>query len=231
MARSTADTELAEAPRSNDARRTAIALAAFLLLALSAPVVAIGSEEGDVAAFVIGLRGEVEVFVAPPAKPGQSPGREWVRAEVGHVLRLQDRVRTRRGRVRIEFTDNWKGDLDSHPSIFILGDDTELAIEEFDIDYELGGNSRVVLDQIRGWLQSFIRGHGGQSGFSIRAGVAVIGVRGTELTTTYQPEGEVVHVEVVEGEVVLTGPGGSRLIRAGESATMVDGALPAGPPS
>ena len=80
-----------------------------------------------------------------------------------------------------------------------------------------------MLELIKGFIKVVLEGYGGQEGFSLKAGISVIGLRGTELTVTYDPEHDRVEVEVHEGEVVLTGPGGSKLIKAGQRAIMING--------
>ncbi|MGP0594630.1 FecR family protein [Nitrospira sp. T9] len=195
---------------------------------------ALGNAPGDIAAYLVGLRGKVDVFVKKieideDGKRKETGVRQWIPARKGYALHLDARVRTGRGRVALEFTDRDEA-YDLGPSVFNLGDNTEVEISDFHVNWDRFERDGC-LDLIRGKIEGFIKGWGGQSGFCVRCGVAVIGVRGTEFTVDYDPSLEIVTVQVTEGEVVLTGPGGSRLIKTGENATMIGGAFPAKPPT
>lgn len=192
---------------------------------------ALGTAPGDIAAYIVGLRGEVEVNVVQRSEDGRSLGRKWIPAKRGYALRLKDSIRTGRGRVRFQFTDR-NEPANSGPSIFNLGDNTEVHLADYSVKFDHGyTEGQALLDLIRGTIRNFIKGWGSDSGFSVRAGVAVCGVRGTDFTVFYEPHEEAVEVQVHEGKVVLTGPGGSRLIKTGQRALMVNGAFPEKPPT
>ena len=208
---------------------TVIALSLLMFL-LPARAAALGSAHGEIAAIIVELSGDVDIFVVQKLTP-RTLGRKWIPAEKGNPLHLMDRIRTRQGRVRIEFTDRDEA-RDIGPTIVNILDNSEVGIDDYNIDYEDPSNSGGLLNLLRGTIRNFLRGWGNGSGFSVRASGAVCSLRGTgEFEIRHDPEGQTVNVKVNSGEVVLTGPGGSRLIRAGENATMIRGALLEKPPA
>jgi hypothetical protein len=229
------------------ARETLKVFFVFCLLSLPAnghagmPLqLAWGTAPGNIVAYVVGLQGEVEILypVVPKSERDPEWGNKWgwVKVEtnmIGRVsLTLRQSIRTHKGaRVRIRFTDTvLKPPPPSGPSVFNLGENTEVAMTQFKgapDQYKRKG----VIDLIRGTIKAFIRGWGQNSDFSVRAGVAVCGIRGTDLTLHYDPGSGLLHVEVQEGKVVITSPYGSRIVpdRNSNSAAFIHGKFQGGP--
>ncbi len=195
------------------------------------PVGGLGSAPGDIAAKIIHLSGEVEIFVVQRSESGRSLGRKWIPAKAGDALHLKDHIRTRQGRARIEFTDGDEAKGFDPTTTHIL-ENTEARLWDFSINYENRSHSFLVIDLLRGAIRNFLQGWGENSGFSVRAGVAVCSLRGIgEFEIHYDPSQEMVKVTAHKGQVVLTGPGGSRLMKAGEGVLMIGGAFPENPPT
>ena len=209
----------------------AAAVSAVLLWGPISPpsAMALGTAPGDIVAHVVGIIGEVELYQEHLSEEGKSLGRKWVKATKGRAIFLKDYVRTGKGRVRIQFTDR-DDQANSGPSVFNVGEDSEIALESFDVKFELKRRTGVI-ELIKGAIRGFIKGWSLESGLSVRAGVAVCGIRGTELTLEYDPAVERFTTTVHEGSVVVAGPGGSWIVDAGKSLELVAGRLPGAPPS
>ncbi len=205
--------------------------AVIALLGFSFPdaSLAIGSAPGDVAAYITEVRGDAEIFVTQRSESGRSLGRRWIKASVGFALLLKDRIRTGNGEIIFEFTDHDESCADCPgPSRFELGPNSEVGLDEYEVDFENPGNSSGLLNLIRGAIRNYIKGWGGSS-FSVRASGLVARLGDGEYHLEYEPETDRMHLYVRRGEAVLTGPGGSRIVKEGQSATMIRGHLQSKP--
>ena len=185
---------------------------------------ALGNAPGNICARIAGLIGDVEVHTQRVSETGRSLGRAWTNAKDVQELLLHDRIRTRKGRIRIEFADEFtiRGKT-SGPSVFNIGEYSEIALTEFNVDIVRLKERNSVIDLIRGTIRNFFKGFGAEAGYTVRAGVALCGTRGTEFTMTHDPEAGYVNVSVAEGQVNLSSPEDARVVKAGQSAAMVHG--------
>jgi hypothetical protein len=79
--------------------RVTLFLSMVLMLAVPSQAgpplqLALGTEPGDVAAYVVGWMGRVEAFQEVVDSQGRPLGRKWVPVEVGLALKIQDQLKT-----------------------------------------------------------------------------------------------------------------------------------------
>ncbi len=159
--------------RTVGSRSRWIALLVFLTGIAADPAGAIGTAPGEIAAYVQGLLGPVQVL-----RRGQT--QKWDPLAVGMAVEVGDTVRTGgTGRVRLEFTDRDEA-ANAGPSVMNLAPDSELVVERFSVKLDDPTKSEGVFDLIKGKIRSFMKGWGSSSSVNVRAGVAVCGIRGSE---------------------------------------------------
>ena len=223
-------------------RRIAFPLLGIALLTPTAA--ALGTAPGQICARIAGLLGDVEVYQisdpetrralsSGPASQGTDAAsldtrseRAWVKAEHGQDLLLGDHIRTRKGRVRIELTDGVEGEDGrvGGPSAFSLGKHTETALKEFSVAFDNPLERKSLIDLVRGTIDAYIKqDYDRIQRFVTGAGISMAVIRGTEFTMTHDPEAGNVNLSVAEGQVVLSSPEDARLVKAGQSAAMVNG--------
>ncbi len=192
------------------------ALTLALLLTPAVPVGGIGTAPGDIAAFLVDMEGDVEAYQDQFSPSGRLLGKAWVALDIDDPLYIHDTLRAPpRGRAVIRFADRIEA-IDAGPTIIHVGPDTMVKIASFEIDYDAARDqhrAKGLFDVIRGSIRSFIKGWGQRSTYSVRAGVAVCGLRGADATFDYRPEQEKLTVTVHEGAVVVAGPAGSKMRR------------------
>jgi hypothetical protein len=131
----------------------------------------------------------------------------------GAELSEGDSVSTgRESRLKIAFEDG---------SVLQLGAETTLTIALF--AGPRGGRS-VLLDAPRGVFRAIVDKLSPSARFEIRANTAVASVRGTDFMAEAKEDGAAVFV--VEGVVVVAGPGGYVTLREGEGTDVPAGAAP-----
>ena len=186
---------------------------------------ALGNAPGNICARIVGFVGDVEVNTVRFSETGRSLERAWTNAKdiPNQELLLHDRIRTRKGRIRIEFADEMTVDgRTSGPSVFNIGEYSEIALTEFNVDIVRPKERNSVIDLIRGAIRNFM-GHGS---YTVRAASVACAIRGgaaTNFTMTHDPEEGYVNVSVAEGQVNLSSPEDARVVKAGQSAAMVHG--------
>lgn len=176
-------------------------LFAILLILLGPAAV----EAAEPVARVTALAGSA--VVAPPG---------GVRArtlEPGAVLNEGDSVSTGRdSRLKLAFEDG---------SVLQLGAETTLTITLFAGTRE---NRSVLLDAPRGVFRAIVEKLSTGARFEVRGNTAVASVRGTDFMAEIKDGA--VGVFVVEGVVVVAGPGGFVALRDGEGTDVPPGAAP-----
>jgi hypothetical protein len=173
-----------------------------VLLALLWPA---GAEAAEPVARVVALAG---------AAVATAPGADRARTLApGAVLNEGDSVSTgRESRLRIAFDDG---------SVLQLGEETTLTIALFAGPRD---SRSVLLDAPRGVFRAIVDKLSPGGRFEIRANTAVASVRGTDFMAEAKDEGAAVFV--IEGVVVVAGPGGYVTLREGEGADVPAGAAP-----
>jgi hypothetical protein len=173
-----------------------------LLLVLLWPA---GAEAAEPVARVVALAG---------AAVATAPGADRARTLApGAVLNEGDSVSTgRESRLRIAFDDG---------SVLQLGAETTLTIALFAGPRD---SRSVLLDAPRGVFRAIVDKLSPGGRFEIRANTAVASVRGTDFMAEAKDEGAAVFV--VEGVVVVAGPGGFVTLREGEGTDVPTGAAP-----
>ena len=148
-----------------------------------------------------------EAVVAPP---GAAPARKLA---AGAPLRQGDSVSTgRQSRLKIVLEDG---------SVLQLGAETTLTVTLFAGPRE---SRSVLLDAPRGVLRALVEALSPGARFEIRANTAVASVRGTDFMMEMK-EGAAA-VVVLEGAVVVAGPGGFVALAPGEGTDVPLGAPP-----
>lgn len=148
-----------------------------------------------------------EAVVAPP---GAAPARKLA---VGAPLRQGDSVSTgRQSRLKIVFEDG---------SVLQLGAETTLTVTLFAGPRE---SRSVLLDAPRGVLRALVEALSPGSRFEIRANTAVASVRGTDFMMEMK-EGAAA-VVVLQGAVVVAGPGAFVALQPGEGTDVPLGSPP-----
>jgi hypothetical protein len=175
-------------------------LAALLVLLWPA-----GAQAADPVAHVVALAGAAVVTA-----PGAARARTLV---PGAELHEGDSVSTgRESRLKIAFEDG---------SVLQLGAETTLTIALFAGPRD---SRSVLLDAPRGVFRAIVDKLSPGARFEIRANTAVASVRGTDFMGEAKDDGAAVFV--VEGVVVVAGPGGFVTLRDGEGTDVPVGAAP-----
>jgi hypothetical protein len=164
-----------------------------------------GAEAAEPVARVVALAGQ-----AVAAPPGAGRARTLA---PGAELNEGDSVSTgRESRLKIAFEDG---------SVLQLGAETTLTIALFAGPRD---SRSVLLDAPRGVLRAIVDKLSPGARFEIRANTAVASVRGTDFMA--EVKDDVAAVFVVEGVVVVAGPGGFVTLRQGEGTDVPTGAAP-----
>jgi len=117
-------------------------------------------------------------------------------ASVGSAVHLGDTVRTRRpGHARLVLTDG---------SVLNLGTDTSLVVDE-QVFQPAGGTLRSIIRLVEGTTRALVGTHYSQPDavYELNTPTAVVGVRGTEFVTVFDPIAQVTDVLGVAGSVVV----------------------------
>ncbi len=174
----------------------------LVLLVLLGPAAA---EAAEPVARVAALAGSA---VAAPPGAGQARA-----LEPGAALNEGDSVSTGRdSRLKLAFEDG---------SVLQLGAETTLTITLFAGPRE---SRSVLLDAPRGVFRAIVEKLSPGARFEIRANTAVASVRGTDFMAEAKDDGAAVFV--VEGVVVVAGPGGFVTLHDGEGTDVPVGAAP-----
>ncbi|MBI2059271.1 MAG: FecR domain-containing protein [Nitrospirae bacterium] len=161
-------------------------LFAFCLIAMGFPLAA--QAQSSAIGTVVAIEGEATVELGG--------GGEARTIRQGDIIRAGDRVRTGpAGKIRIVMKDE---------SILLLGSNATLDFGAFDYDAARGSRS-AVLNLIGGTLRAIItklKAYGNR--FEVKTATATIGVRGTHLIVSVDPDTGETQVLVIEGRVTVT---------------------------
>lgn len=138
---------------------------------------ALGTAPGNIIATVTGIVGKAQVLKAKSTT--------WVDLAKDDNIDLGDTIRTQpRGRVRLQFTDRDEA-RNAGPSTMNVAPGTEIAMKKFSVRFDDPRKSEGFFDLLKGTVRSFMKGWGRNSSFSVRAGVAVCGIRGSESVVSF----------------------------------------------
>lgn len=160
------------------------------------------SNKGDIGAYIAAIEDAIEassqqlgkrVGVVESAfkrvqvlRPVQS--HDWIALEKGMPVYTGDDLRTGpRGRVRIKFDDYLQTGT-AGPTVVNIGSSSHIKIEKFIVSFTSPPKHEGVLGVLRGSIRAVTENWGPRSNFSLRAGVTVCGIRGTEVAVSYDPE-------------------------------------------
>lgn len=150
----------------------------------------------------------------------------WTPAVSGVPIMLGDTLRTGTpGRLRVVFRDD---------SVLALADDSRITVDE-QVFNPADGNARSLFGLVRGKIAAAVSDAYRRQGarFEIGTATAVAGVRGTEFSMHYDPDGNVTEVLGIVGVVSVhstadpTGPG--ILVTAQETTTVAADRMPSAP--
>jgi hypothetical protein len=138
--------------------------------------------------------------------------------EQGEAVTINDRIVTgAEGRVRIEFDDR-DDEAKTGPSVMNIGPNSEVLIESFKTD-----DKRNIYELVRGAIRWFMKGSGGRTdSYSVRAGVAVCGMRGTDVIIMFSPNlsANLTFALVREGTMTMTGPNNQVDLKPGKLGSL-----------
>ncbi len=181
----------------------------FLALAQPQTAAALGTEPGQIIGRVLAVFEGATIL-------SKTPGSKPVAVVKGMPVELGDRMTTdARGRVRIQFADR-NEELKAGPSILNLGPASEAVFDKFDVELE---ERHVGLRLIVGKIRSFFKGWGRNSAFDVRCGVAICGIRGSDVIIMNYKEAAMGLVR--EGSMTMKGPNNRVDIGPGQVGSLV----------
>ncbi len=104
--------------------------------------------------------------------------------------------------VRIQMNDRDDG-RNAGPSVINIGSNSVLCFGKFDVRFDLN-RQESVMDLITGAIRVFFKGWGRNDSVSIRTGVTVCGIRGSEVFISFDPADDFVQAQVLEGHMDVT---------------------------
>lgn len=136
-------------------------------------------QQGQIVARALEVQGVVELRAVD--------GSSWVPLTRGRDLRTGDRIRSAHGRAGIQFVQG-----ENNHALFFLANNTEIEIKPREIS---------TLELLRGILRAVVRSIGtDRSGFSVRAGATLCGIRGTELAIIHDPTRNIIKHFLLKGD-------------------------------
>jgi hypothetical protein len=112
-------------------------------------------------------------------------GKNMVRLAKGAPLYASDVVVTGpQSRARVEIADRVDR-LDVGPTIINIGPSSEVEMSHYEARREVPA---TMVSLLRGAIRAFTRNWGSGSAFSVRVGTSLCGIRGTDLSVSYNPE-------------------------------------------
>lgn len=131
------------------------------------------------------------------------------------------------GRVRIEFREPYtQWARNAGPSVLNLSPNSAIKIGEYGIFHKEGeANQMGLVEFAYGTFRAFAKNWGKNSIFSVKAGVALCGIRGSDMVFSYDPQQEKLSVFANEGEVSVKSEtaGNTKLVTAGQSVIVQKG--------
>jgi TPR repeat protein len=146
--------------------------------------------------------------------------------ERGYQVMLGDSIITGSdGRARVQMRDRDE-EHNAGPSVINVATNSAMQFTQFSTNFSLD-RERGLIDLFRGTLRTFFKGWGGDSTVSIRTGVTVCGIRGSDVVVSYEPGAERVFTYVIDGhaELVNTSTGERRDLAAGQQVAVERGAI------
>lgn len=150
-------------------------------------------------------------------------------ASAGNLIRIGDCVRTGgKGLASITLYDRDE-ERGAGPSVINIASNTETCIEYFSVNYKQQWR-KTTWELIKGKIREFSTGWGTNSSFSVKAGVSICGIRGSDVVVSYDPVMGKVDAYVGEGamEVRKTAEDRLVLLNDGMMLSVEDGHIKAG---
>lgn len=99
------------------------------------------------------------------------------------------------GRAQVYMADRDET-LRAGPTVINISRNSDMCFDEFDASW---GRNKGIFDLIKGSIRVFFKGWGPTSNVSVRAGVTICGVRGSEVIVRIEPSDGSVQMGVIEG--------------------------------
>jgi hypothetical protein len=153
---------------------------------------------------VIAAMGDWEIFDYR-GRPVRAERQLGPAGSVGHLVRIGDTIRTSgRGRVRVEMADR-DDSRDVGPSVINCSVDTELSFTSFRDPFASDGiDTSSMITLIKGSVRAIFQGWRGEAALSIRTGVVICGIRGSDVLILHDPAVDMVLASVHEGLMDVT---------------------------
>lgn len=124
------------------------------------------------------------------------------------LIRIGDRIQTgKNGRLRVQLFD-WDGTSNTGPSVISMASNSEMYCDGFfGFREQVQQENQSILSLIKGKWRAYIKSKTLESrnaGFRVEAGVAVCGIRGSDVFISYNPDTETVEAYVIEGHMDVT---------------------------
>jgi len=122
----------------------------------------------------------------------------------GDEITIGDCIRTGpKGRARIMMNDRDEK-RNAGPSVINIAANSEMCFKTFLINFDDPPENNTIIGMIKGTIRTFFRGWGRNSSVSIRTGVTVCGIRGSDVIVSYDPTEEIVEAYVIDGHMDIT---------------------------
>ncbi len=168
--------------------------------------------------YVIAATGEQEIDLCTGGVRKNRPGMP---------VRIGDCIRTGSdGRARLILNDRDEA-RHAGPSTIGIGANSEMCVGRFETRFAGSGARKAVMDVLKGAVRTILRGWGPDSSFTVRAGVALCGIRGSEVLVTHDPAAGTATAYVFEGHAEMRNvrTGEVRALAAGQKVALADGRL------
>jgi hypothetical protein len=125
-------------------------------------------------------------------------------AERGSYIKIGDCIRTgSKGLLRIRLSDR-DDSRDAGPTYINMGRNSEMCFEHFSVSLDHPTRNSTLVNLIKGTMKVMLKGWDTNASFSVKAGVAICGIRGSEVYILHSPEIDFVSVMVLEGHADVT---------------------------
>jgi hypothetical protein len=139
----------------------------------------------------------------------------------GGRIKIGDCIRTGPvGRIRITMADR---DVrrNAGPTTISFSTNSVACFYKFDANFDDSPQIETVIDLIKGAVRVFFKGWGRNDSVSIRTGVTVCGIRGSEVLITYVPSDDLVYTMVLEGHMDVTSEATGETVSLTENQSLV----------
>jgi TPR repeat protein len=145
----------------------------------------------------------------------------------GTKIRIGDCIKTGpNGRVRVQMADR----DEKHkcgPSVINVATNGEMCFAKFLASFDDPPKQNSAIELLKGTIRMFFKGWGRHSSVSVKTGVTVCGIRGSEVIISYDPEKERVLAYVLHGlmDVTNTRTGATKSLKKNQKLVVSKGVI------